>query len=225
MIKIDKESLTRIAAASFALVAISAGVWMSHALAQTSSNPGPFTEAQAQAGQAAYVQNCAKCHDSGEATPLAGAGFLNVWGSRTTHDLFARIKDTMPVDNPGILSNETVVSIVAYLLRNNGASAGAAVFTPQTAVAINAVTTGQSSQQTTQAVTGRRARPAGSGADVASSSGDPLSADAELRRGVVPFRIGITVPGTVTKYSPITEEMMVHPPASDWLMHYWNYEG
>ena len=88
---------------------------MSHALAQPSSNPGPFTEAQAQAGQAVYAQNCARCHDSGEAPPLTGAGFLNVWGSRTTRDLFARIKDTMPVDNPGTLSNDTVASVVAHL--------------------------------------------------------------------------------------------------------------
>src|SRR5262249_35897883 len=116
--------LARITMAASAAIAIAAiGGW--HALAPTTAQPGPFTAAQAQAGQAAYAQNCARCHDRGEAPPLTGAGFLNVWGGRTTHDLFARVKDTMPVDNPGSLSNETVVPIIAYLLKNNGAAAGA----------------------------------------------------------------------------------------------------
>ena len=207
-----------VASAVLAIAAI--GGW--HALAQTAVQPGPFTDVQVQAGQAAYAQNCAKCHDSGEAPPLSGTGFLNVWGSRTTHDLFARVKDTMPVDNPGSLSNETVVPIIAYLLKNNGAAAGATAFTPATAVAINSIAAGEAPQQARQGG-GRRA--AADGAAAASSAGGPLSADAELRRGNIPFKTGITVEGTVAKYTPITDEMMVHPPAADWLMHYWNYQG
>ncbi len=220
-IKDKKDCHTRMAAAAVASVAVSAGMWMSYASAQTPSTPGPFTELQVQVGQSAYAQNCAKCHDSGEAPPLIGTGFLSVWGRRTTRDLFARVKDTMPVDNPGVLSNDTVVPIIAYLLKNNGAAAGATAFAPATAVTINTITTGEAPQQ---AGAGRRARAAANGADT-SSSGGPLSVDAELRRGVVPFRTGITVEGTVAKYAPITEEMMIHPPASDWLMHYWNYAG
>src|SRR5579862_10023435 len=140
MMKDRKTSHARIAVAAGAAVAfVAVGGWLTHALAQSAAKPGPFTEAQAVAGKAAYAQNCARCHDSGEAPPLTGAGFLNVWGSRTTHDLFARVKDTMPVDNPGSLSNETVVPIIAYLLKNNGAAAGATAFTPATAVAINSI--------------------------------------------------------------------------------------
>src|SRR5215471_739513 len=139
------QALAYMAAASGALAMIAAGGWLSHALAQTPARPGPFTEAQAQAGQAAYAQNCARCHDSGEAPPLSGPGFLNVWGSRSTRDLFARVKDTMPVDNPGSLSTETVVPIIAYLLKNNGASAGTVAFTPASEVAINTITGGEAS--------------------------------------------------------------------------------
>src|SRR5579883_1950839 len=201
--------------ARLALTAGSAAalVWLGYAAAQTSAKPGPFTEAQARAGQAAYAQNCARCHESGEAPPLSGAGFLNVWASRSTHDLFARVKDTMPVDNPGSLSTETVVPIIAYLLKNNGAAAGATAFTPTADVAINSITAPQA---------GGRAAAASA---PASAGGGPLSADAELRRGNIPFRTGITVEGTVAKYTPITEEMMLHPPAADWLMHYGNYQG
>jgi alcohol dehydrogenase (cytochrome c) len=215
-----KKSVARVAAATAAATAIAAGVWISRACAQT-ANPGPFTEAQAEAGQTAYAQNCAKCHESGEAPPLNGAGFVSVWGSRTTKDLYARVKDTMPVDNPGSLSSDTVVPIVAYLLKNNGAAAGTAAFTPTTTIAINTIAAGEAPQQ---AGAGRRARAAANGGD-ASSSGSPASADAELRRGIVPFKTGITVQGTVAKYTPITKEMMLHPPAGDWLMHYGNYAG
>jgi len=201
------------------LAAAAGSVWVSHALAQT---PGPFTEAQAQAGQAAYAQYCSRCHDSGEAPPLSGSGFSNIWAGRSTRDLFSRVKDTMPVDNPGSLTNESVVSIVAYLLKNNGARAGAAPFTPTTAVAINTFLT---PQQAAQAGGGAQAGAGQGDAGAASASGGPLSADAELRRGVVRFRTGITVEGTVPKYTPITEAMMLNPPAADWLMHYWNYAG
>lgn len=210
----NKVLFVRCAIGAAASMAVAAGMVFAHAAAQPAAALSPFTEAQAVAGQAAYGQNCAKCHDSGEAPPLTGTVFLNVWGSRTTHDLFARIKDTMPVDNPGVLSSDTVETIVAYLLKSNGAAAGTTSFTPTTAVPINALTLASP-----QTGTGR----SGSGAGASNSA--PLSADAALRRGIVPFRTGITVPGTVAKYTPITEEMMMHPPASDWLMHYWNYAG
>ena len=210
--KHTKNNLARFSAAALASVAV-AGVWMAHAAAQSAPGAAPFTDAQAQAGQAAYAQNCARCHEAGEAPPLSGSGFLNVWASRTTKDLYARVKDTMPVDNPGSLDSGTAVAIVAYLLKNNGAAPGAAAFTPTTAVAIGAITGGTAPQ-------GRPARAAGNGA-----GGAPLSEDAQMRRGVIPFKTGITVAGTAAKYTPITEEMMVHPPAADWLMHYGNYAG
>jgi alcohol dehydrogenase (cytochrome c) len=202
------------AGAAGAVSVIAAGVWISQAVAQSATAPGPFTEAQAQAGQGAYAQNCARCHDSGEAPPLAGADFLKVWSSRSTRDLYSRIKDTMPVDNPGSLTSDVVVSITAHLLKENGAAAGTTAFTPTTAVAINSIAGGHAPQQAAQAA------PAGGRRGNA-----PASADAELRSGVVAFRTGLTVEGTVAKYTPITEEMMLHPPAADWLMHYWNYSG
>jgi len=207
------------------LPGLAAGIWISHAAAQSATRPGPFTGAQAEAGQAAYAQHCARCHESGEAPPLSGTGFLNVWGGRTTRELFSRVKDTMPVDNPGTLGNDAVVSIVAYLLKNNGATAGTTALTPGTDVALNTIT--PASPQVAQARAGRRGQAAGGDQQDADSAsgGGPLSADAELRRGVVRFRTGVTVEGTVPKYTPITEAMMLHPPASDWLMHYWNYAG
>lgn len=112
--KHTNNKLARLCAAALASAAV-AGVCMTHAVAQSAPGATPFTDAQALAGQAAYAQNCAKCHEAGEAPPLSGSGFLNVWTSRTTKDLYARVKDTMPVDNPGSLDSDTVVTIVAYL--------------------------------------------------------------------------------------------------------------
>ena len=49
--------------------------------------PGPFTAAQATAGHAAYLENCASCHNrtlqgGGEAPRLIGNAFISSWGQR-----------------------------------------------------------------------------------------------------------------------------------------------
>ena len=125
----------------------------------------------------------------------------------------------MPVNNPGSLSNETAVSVVAYLLKNNGAAAGTAAFTPTTAVAINTITPARRRS--------RRGRTAGRPRTARLRLRFRRSAQRRCRAAPRrrPFRTGITVPGTVAKYTPVTEEMMLHPPAADWLMHYQNYAG
>ena len=86
---------------------------------------------------------------------------------------------------------------MAYILKSNGAKAGPADFTPATAVAINTVIP---------------ARQSGLYAGYTSLSGAPQPT-------------GLTFPGTVEKYTPVTEEMLLHAPAQDWLMHYQNYAG
>jgi alcohol dehydrogenase (cytochrome c) len=199
---------------------IGVGVWGTHAVAQTSNVAGPFSEAQATAGQTLFDGRCATCHGtSGEAAPLTGDSFRKLWNNRTTQDLYNRIRTTMPVDNPGSLSDGAASSLVAYLLRENGAAAGTAPFTPATTpVAINTLISTQAGG------------PAGSATPAGGGRGAPRgnnnnAGDSAVRRGVVVFKTGITVPGTVAKYTPVTEEMMAHPPASDWLMHYRNYAG
>src|SRR5215471_2241578 len=176
-----------------------AAIWASHAIAQT--RPGPFTDAQAQAGQTIYSTRCASCHEAGgETTRLIGAGFTDAWRTRTSRDLYTRIKTTMPFSNPGSLSDGETASVVAYILKSNGAAAGSAEFTPATTVAINSI------------IAQRRAQPTDPYAGYVSLSG-------------VPAATGITYPGTVAHYTPVTEEMLQNPPPSDWLMHYQNYAG
>jgi len=115
-----------------------AGLWASHAGAQT--RPSPFTDAQAQAGQAVYNRTCASCHEAGgETIRLIGASFTDVWRTRTTRDLYTRIKTTMPFSNPGSLSDADAASVTAYILKGNGAAAGTAA----AAAAGDAVLTGE----------------------------------------------------------------------------------
>jgi S-disulfanyl-L-cysteine oxidoreductase SoxD len=50
---------------------------------------------------------------------LTGDDFLTRWQGRTAAELFAKTRTTMPPTNPGGLSNETYMDIVAYILRAN----------------------------------------------------------------------------------------------------------
>jgi alcohol dehydrogenase (cytochrome c) len=196
----EKTSLRAFAAVLLLGAAGAAITWASQAIAQTGAAAGPFTDAQAQAGQAIYNGRCASCHDAGgETARLFGASFTDGWKSRTTHDLYVRIKTTMPFNDPGSLSDTEAASAVAYILSKNGATAGAATFTPTTTVAINSLIA--------QAKTRR----------------DPYAGYVSLSG--MTAATGITVPGTVANYTPVTEDMLLHPPAADWLMHYQNYAG
>ena len=55
-----------------------------YAVAQTELATGPFTAAESEAGQKAYMARCAGCHQAdlegkGDALPLAGRQFMAGW--------------------------------------------------------------------------------------------------------------------------------------------------
>ena len=68
---------------------------------------------------------------------------MDTWGPHTTQELFTRIRESMPPENPNGLSADTYASIVAFLLKANGAQAGSSAFTPETSVAIASIANGQ----------------------------------------------------------------------------------
>ena len=92
---------------------------------------GVFTPEQATRGKASYEGVCARCHgvqltggaDGGPA--LKGSTFLSHWDSDTLGSLFVKIRDTMPRNTPGTISDEVKIEVVAYLLQQNGFPAGA----------------------------------------------------------------------------------------------------
>src|SRR5471030_310169 len=109
---------------------------------------GPFTQAQVDAGRQAFADNCAACHladlaGTNDAPALAGSAFMGAWGKRTTEALYSKISKTMPLGRGGSLDEATYTSLVAYILRANGATPGTTAFTPTTAIAIGSVANGK----------------------------------------------------------------------------------
>lgn len=102
-----------------------------------------FTPEQAEAGRAAYAKHCASCHmpdlsGDNERPPLVGASFMTTWGSRSIKEFLAYMSGAMPYGAPA-LDADTYVSLTAYILRSNGASAGNQPLSAATDVAIASV--------------------------------------------------------------------------------------
>jgi mono/diheme cytochrome c family protein len=89
---------------------------------------GAYSEQQALRGQTLYYEHCLACHGEqmtglDQAPPLAGPQFSGVWQGESLWALVSRI-DTMPPTEPGILSRDETVDVVAYMLWYNGLPIG-----------------------------------------------------------------------------------------------------
>jgi cytochrome c553 len=85
-------------------------------------------------GAALYKQQCVSCHGDrleGRSAPsLAGSDFQSRW---PTADLIAKIKNTMPEDNPGKLTAGEAADLAAYIQqagKSTGSAAPATASTP-----------------------------------------------------------------------------------------------
>lgn len=90
---------------------------------------GVYTEGQAARGAESFRQNCAVCHGAslggvGEAPALVGAQFVSDFNGLTVGDLFERMRTTMPLNNPGVLTRDQYADILAFMLKSNGYPAG-----------------------------------------------------------------------------------------------------
>ena len=92
---------------------------------------GVFTEAQAGRGRQVYAGACGLCHgrrlngapddpDMRSTPPLARARFLREWDGRSLATLLAYTRLTMPEDNPGSLTEQEYVDVIAYMLSVGG---------------------------------------------------------------------------------------------------------
>lgn len=93
------------------------------------SQQGLYTESQAIRGRVEYDNSCASCHmdnlsGNGQAPSLAGQTFMENWQGKSVVDLLERIRATMPQNNPGSLSDQTYLDIIAFLLQSNDFAAG-----------------------------------------------------------------------------------------------------
>ncbi|MBI4263421.1 MAG: cytochrome c [Acidobacteria bacterium] len=112
-----------------------AGIWCA-AVAAQQAPPDPimriwtgvYSNAQAERGKAAYSAGCTDCHGfdlSGGAGPaLSGPGFMTKWEGENLNSLFRKIRDSMPRNDPGRLTDQATVEIVAFILQSNGIPSG-----------------------------------------------------------------------------------------------------
>jgi mono/diheme cytochrome c family protein len=83
--------------------------------------PATYTADQAVRGKQVYEATCARCHAPGY---FQGAAFSSLWGQRPAFALFSSLSNTMPQDNPGSLTDQQYVDVIAYLLQRNSVAAG-----------------------------------------------------------------------------------------------------
>jgi alcohol dehydrogenase (cytochrome c) len=191
---------------------------------QPPTGAGVYTAAQADAGRAAYAQQCAGCHGadfrgSGDAPAVAGPDFAAKWGPRAVNELFTYIAQTMPPTSPGALGEDGTLAVTAYLLQINGAPAGPQRLAPTVVTPIKPLLTGQPPAQTAAAAA--PAPAGGRGGMVVLGAGT----GAGQGRGGAGTTRGVTVRGEVKNYVPVTPEMLKNPPPADWLMFRGNYYG
>lgn len=121
---------------SLTLGLVAAGLLSTLAAGQESRRTvldGVYSDAQANRGMQAYDANCGGCHkptlDGGpEALPLRGDHFLETWRDDSLEPVFNHMRTRMPrrpLGEPGSLSPNTYVDIIAYILKVNEYPAGA----------------------------------------------------------------------------------------------------
>jgi alcohol dehydrogenase (cytochrome c) len=151
-----------------------------------------YTAEQASAGRAVYAQSCASCHgqnlDDGQfASPLKGEAFRQKWGGRGVEALHAYMSAQMPPASPGSLGDAGYVQLAAYLLQQNGVSAGTQPLPSDPAALRTMVFPGA---------------PPGPGGGVTAGVALPRA----------PARAN-----PLDRITPVSDEMLIRPPDGDWL--------
>ena len=113
----------------FRMLAVGAAVvWCSALVGLSAQGAGGAAAAaggdQQAHGKAGYNDKCASCHQenlkgSTETPPLTGDMFWSNWETYTANNLVEQVRSTMPEDNPGSLTRQEYVDIVAYILKTN----------------------------------------------------------------------------------------------------------
>lgn len=111
--------------------------------AQTTTNDGIYSKAQADGAKAQFQKICADCHAFTVAArkapkdlPLGDEPFLDQWDGRPMSALITLIALTMPNDGSAVVSDAEAVDLVAYILQQNGYPAGSKALTKETASAV-----------------------------------------------------------------------------------------
>jgi alcohol dehydrogenase (cytochrome c) len=165
-----------------------------------------FTATQADRGKAAYNNACATCHgtnlnDGAFGPALKGESFQKKWGAQSPPVLFSYMIQKMPPADPGRLGGQTYADLEAYIFQANGLQPGATELT--------VAELGGASSQGAQAAQGFQG-------DVRATV---ANRDATYK-AVMARRAA-----ELEKITPVTDSVLQHPPAADWLMWRRTYSG
>ena len=82
---------------------------------------GIYSLPQAERGADVYTGYCRSCHTPQSHT---GATFNATWSGRRLSDMFVFIRDKMPKNDPGSLSEQEYIDVLAYILKMNRMPSG-----------------------------------------------------------------------------------------------------
>jgi hypothetical protein len=97
------------------------GVAQSFQNGQRSTGQGVYSREQWMRGRDVYAGMCAGCHP---AVTHVGPAFTKGWAGKKLSELFGFLRERMPKNDPGSLSEQDYVDVMSYLLRLNGMPAG-----------------------------------------------------------------------------------------------------
>lgn len=80
-----------------------------------------YSAEQALRGEETYRTVCAACHAPGF---FQGTAFQFTWAGARVYDFYDLVRLTMPVDNPGGLTDQQYADVIAYIFRINGYPTG-----------------------------------------------------------------------------------------------------
>ena len=177
-----------------------------------------YTAEQAEAGAVVYGSACEGCHlanmrGSAEAPELVGPSFRSLWGNQSIGVFLDYTRRSMPVSEPGSLSEEEYAAIAAYILQENGVGSGAErlSFSTEGRVVLEGGTDPLDS-----GVLAERVPVPGRPGNVPTPGGrnSPPAAVGEVNR--TPTSITETF-RAVEGFTPVSNAELVDPPADDWL--------
>jgi mono/diheme cytochrome c family protein len=126
-----------------ALVLLSPGIPAAAQDGTAKNEAGIYDPAQAERGKLVFQSTCTTCHNydlsgnSGRGPALAGEAFTSNWEGESLSILFAKLKNTMPRNNPASLTDDVYLDLMAYILQANAFRAGPK---PLTVEALNSAT-------------------------------------------------------------------------------------
>ena len=102
--------------------------------AQVSIWSGVYTKAQNERGEQLYQGACAQCHGlklNGAGQPdlppspaIARAAFLRKWDGKTVAELSTYVRETMPIDAPGTLTDQQAADVISHMFAVSEIPAG-----------------------------------------------------------------------------------------------------